>query len=167
MINRLFGKILAAIASLNTISSFLLAAMVVIVVANVVGRFFLNIPLFGTIELVELMMTVICFFAIPYTSVYRRHVRITLIIEHLPESVQNILERVVSFLNAVIFALIAYQATKNAFYYAHNLEQCTDTLEIPIAPFKGVMAIGFVLLLLVEIIAVIRPVSPDQEGIKE
>jgi TRAP-type C4-dicarboxylate transport system permease small subunit len=166
MINTLFKKVLNAIASLGSISSFLLVVMVLIVVINVVGRFFFKFPMFGTIELVELTMTVICFFAIPYTSVFRRHVRITLIIDHLSESIRRQLERVVSILNAAIFSLIAYQAIKNAMYYARNLAQCTDTLEIPIAPFKGVMAIGFVLLLVVEIIAVFRPAPPDQEGLK-
>ena len=158
------GKIKLIMKSLSAVSSFLLAAMIVVVVANVVGRFLFNIPVFGTIELVELMMIIICFFAIPYTSMNRGHVRITLLFDHLPKGIQRILGRIASLLCAGIFSIIIYQAAINALYYAKHLDQCTDTLEIPFAPFKAIMVLGFGVLLVIELIHVFRPLPPEEEN---
>ena len=163
MVDKIIGNIKISIKSLSAVSSFLLGAMILIVVANVVGRFLFNLPVFGTIELVELMMVIICFFAIPYTSMNRGHVRITLFINLLPKRVQKILGRISSLLTVGIFSIITYQAAVNTWYYFKNLNHCTDIFEFPLAPFRAVMFLGFVILLFIELIHVFRPLPPEED----
>lgn len=162
--NKVVRGVEAVTKSLSVVSSFLLCAMVLVIVLNIGGRFLFRMPLYGTIELVELMMIIISFFAMAYTSMQQRHVRITFLLDHLPRKVQQILGSIVAILSVGIFSFIFYQATINSVYYLNHLDQRTDTLEIPIAPFKIVMVLGIGLLLCIEFIHVFFPLAePDVE----
>lgn len=162
--NTVIGLIKTTIQSLSVVPSFLLGAMVLIVVANVVGRFLFKLPVFGTIELVELMMIIICFLAIPYTAMNRGQVRIDFLVNRMPKKAQRILGSIAAILSVGIFAIITYQAAVNTVYYTKHLYQCTDTLEIPFAPFKAVMLIGFLLLVCIEFIHIFRPLPPETDA---
>lgn len=163
LINTAINSTRSATIALSIVASFLLCTMVIVIVFNVAGRFLFKMPLYGTIELVELMMIIISFFAIAYTSMQRGHVRITILTDSLPRIVQDILGRVVSLLNVTIFSLIFYQATTNALYSFNNLNYRTDTLDIPIAPFKIVMVLGIGVLICIECIHFFQPLAPEPD----
>lgn len=164
LINTAVSTVRAVTIALSVVASLLLCAMVLVIVLNVGSRFLFKMPLYGTIELVELMMVIISFFAIAYTSMQRGHVRITILTDNIPRIIQDYLARVVSLLNVTIFSLIYYQATVNAVYSANNLHHRTDTLDIPIAPFKIVMVLGIAVLVCIEIIHIFRPLSPELDS---
>lgn len=163
LIHKVISTVGVVTQSLSIVASFLLCAMVLVIVFNVGGRFLFKMPLYGTIELVELMMIIISFFAMAYTSMQRSHVRITVLLDHLPRIAQDILGRIVSILSVGIFSLIFYQAAINAVYYIHHLDHHTDTLDIPIAPFKIVMVLGIGVLLCIELVHVFRPLAPEPD----
>lgn len=66
------------------------------------------------------------------------------------------------FLSAGIFAVITYQASVNAIYYAHHLSQATTVLFIPFAPFRFVVALGCLLLCLTLLVYVFHPLPPEE-----
>ncbi|SHO43881.1 TRAP transporter small permease [Desulfopila aestuarii] len=164
LINTAISIVRGLTIALSVVASLLLCAMVVVIVFNVGSRFLFKMPLYGTIELVELMMIIISFIAIAYTSMQRGHVRITILTDKLPQIIQDFLGRFVSLLNVTIFSLILYQAAINAVYSASNLHHRTDTLDIPIAPFKILMVLGVAVLLCIEITHVFRPLSPELDS---
>lgn len=164
------GKLLYAIAGgvdaiikpLTWVACGVLGAMTLVVVINVVGRFLLNQPLSGTIELVELMIVIVTFIAIPYTAVKRGHVRVGVVISRLSRRAQAILGSIGFFLSAGIFAVITYQGGVVAMSYAQNLSRTTDILFIPFAPFKFVMVLGCLLLCLKLLEHVFHPIPPEE-----
>ena len=60
--------------TLGIMGCFFLGVMVLVVMINVLGRLIFGRPLKGTIELVEAMMLILAFFAIPYTANKKGHV---------------------------------------------------------------------------------------------
>ena len=101
------GSTQAVTRVLSWVACGVLGIMALVVFGNVVGRYFLNMPLLGTIELVELMMVVIGFFAIPYTTMERRHITVRLLVSRLSRRTQAILRSIGFFLSAGIFANMA------------------------------------------------------------
>lgn len=144
------GSVPRGMARIIRILAFLgcvvMAVMAVVVTVNVAGRFFFGHPLKGTVELVEAMMLIVAFFAIPYTAQKRGHVRVTLIVSRFPKPVQLVVRRVGFFISAFIIGTITYQATVNTIYYIRHLNETTPILYIPLAPFRLIMALGCLVL---------------------
>ena len=154
LIKSIAGTIDRITRSLSILSCFVLGIMVLLVVANVCGRFLFEQPILGIVELIEMMMVIIGFFAIVYTAIHRGHVRVDLLLSRLSIRTKAILSSIGFLLSAATFAIITYQGTINAIYYAKNLEQTSTVLAVPFAPFKFIMALGCLLLslrLLVEV----------------
>lgn len=151
-----FVKVQSSIAnSINTtikgltwFTCFLIGLMLIIVIGNIIGRFLFDKPLLGTVELIELIMVIIGFFAMPFAVMNRVNVRVEIITARLSRRTQAILGFIAFFLSAVIVAFITYQAFVNSLYYIHHFNQATTVLSIPFAPFRLVMAFGCLILFL-------------------
>jgi TRAP-type C4-dicarboxylate transport system permease small subunit len=152
----------ALIKSLSWVAYGVLSLMVLLVVTNVVGRFLLHKPLLGTVELVELMMVIIAFLAIPYTAVKQGHVRVNLIISRLSRRTQTILGSIVFFLSAAIFGVITYQGSLLAIAYTHKLGEGTPVFLIPFAPFRFVLVLGCLLICLKLLTDVFHPLREEE-----
>jgi TRAP-type C4-dicarboxylate transport system permease small subunit len=136
------------IKGLAWITYFVIVLMLGIVIVNIIGRFFFHKPLLGTVELVELMMAIIGFFAIPYATMNRANVRVEILTSRLSRHSRTVLSRIASLLSAVIVGFITYQAFVSSFYYIDHLSQATTVLSIPFAPFRLIMAFGCLILFL-------------------
>lgn len=142
------GIINKIINALTLAAYVVIVCMLIIVIGNIIGRFFFNKPLLGTVELVELGMVVIGFFAMPYSTMHNANVRVEIITVLISKRSKAILGIIASFLSALIIGFITYQAFINAFYYLENLNQATTILSIPFAPFRFIMAFGCLILFL-------------------
>ncbi len=147
---------------LSVVACGLIAIMVLVVAINVVGRLLFNQPLLGTVELVELMMVIVVFFAMSYTAVKRGHVIVDLVTSRLSRRNRAILRSITFFLSAGIFAVITYRGSVNAMYYAHHPDQATTVLSVPFAFSTFVMAIGCLLLCLKLFLDVFHTLPPEE-----
>ena len=102
--------------TLGFMGCFFIGMMVLVVIVNILGRLIFERPLKGTIELVEAMMLILAFFAIPYTANKRGHVSVKLIVARLPKRAQDIIRSIGYFLSAGIMGVITYQAIMNTIY---------------------------------------------------
>ena len=159
VLNAITGGIDATIRALGSVACVAAGIMTLLVVSNVLGRFLFKQPLLGIVELVEMMMVIIGFFAIAYTAIDRGHVRVDLVLSRLSRRTQAILGSIAFFLSAVIFAIITYQGSVNTIYYIHHLKEASTVLSVPFAPFRFVMALGCLLLCLRLLADVFRPLS--------
>ena len=148
VLSSIAGGIDTTIRSLSAVACIVIGIMALLVVSNVLGRFLFNQPLLGIVELVEMMMVIIGFFAIAYTAIDRGHVRVDLVISRLSRRTQAILGSIAFLLSAGIFAIITYQGSVNTIYYAQHLKEASTVLSVPFAPFRFVMALGCLLLCL-------------------
>jgi len=141
--------------------------MALVVVANVVGRFLFHKPVKGTVELVEIMMLFVAFFAVPFAAKQRTHITVGLFVHRLPRPLQKIVFRTGFFLSAAIAGIITYQAGVNTLYAIRNPYETTPVLFIPFAPLKFIMAFGCLILFVVLFLDTLHPIQEQKKPREE
>lgn len=139
-----------------------LAAIVLIVFTDVSGRYFLNKPLPGAVELVELTMAILGGFAIMYTAVKGGHIAIDLLTTRFPKKIQRLIQIIDSLLGAIIWVFFAYRL----FVYAISLErssQVTSVLRISPVPFLLAIVVALSLTFLILLIEVFYHQRSEQK----
>ena len=123
-INRLAWRIENA---LSLISATLILFTMLLVSAEVISRKFFNMPIPGQLELGELLMPPIIFLAIAYTQSTGGHVRMTIVIDHMPPDWRHITEIAVKILSIAIYAVLFLYSAK----YAYRTWQFQDVTMSP------------------------------------
>jgi TRAP-type C4-dicarboxylate transport system permease small subunit len=123
----------------------LLFLMMLLVTGDVVGRYCLNRPITGAIDVVEQMLVLMVFLALAYATAQKSHVIVNVVISRLSEKPRTILNCTTSFASLVIAALITWQMGARAWallFQMFQMTQRTMTLLWPIGPFAMVAAVG-------------------------
>lgn len=87
----------------------LLAAMMMVTVIDVVGRYILNVPFPGAFEITQMLMAAIVFAGLPHVSKRENHITIDLLDPVTPKAVVPLRNLVVNLLCAVCFALFSWR----------------------------------------------------------
>ncbi|MGH7930298.1 MAG: TRAP transporter small permease [Candidatus Binatia bacterium] len=139
---------------LTHVGSIALAVLMLLTVADVFGRYFLNRPVPGAFELTELFMVFIVFLALGLAQHHNEHISLDLAYNYFPSRLKkctNVLIDVVSLavMAAVTWQLYEYSARMGEGNYT------TAVLQLPIQPFAIVAVAGtaaYVLAILCELI---------------
>ena len=123
-INRLAWRIENA---LSLVSATLILLTMLLVSAEVISRKFFNTPIPGQLELGELLMPPIIFLAIAYTQSTGGHVRMTIVIDHMPPAWRHVAEIVVKLLAIAVYAVLCFYSAK----YAYRTWQYHDVTMSP------------------------------------
>ena len=127
----LIALINSAARLLTRVAAVFLVAMVAINIVDVGLRSGFNAPIFGTYEIVELMLAAVAFLAIPEAFLRGKHITIELIDQVVSERVSDWL-RVIGTLAAIVFmALLAYHMLQPARDFI-QLNEVTVDLQIPL-----------------------------------
>ena len=119
-----------------------IAGMVILVVADAIGRT-LRIPVPGAVEITEeYLMVAIVFFAMGFTHVEGRHIRIELFERWIPWLGGAIVKIGIEAISLVYFALIAWQGLDNARSAFAIDKRSTSELNYPIGPAYALVAVG-------------------------
>lgn len=135
-----------------------LLAMMVLTVSDVFLRYFFNRPILGSIELVEYFMVVAGFLGIAWCAVKGGHVKVDLLLSHLPLRIQTIIDGITLFLTMTVVPLVAWQGFAQA-RRAQLAKSASAILEIPDYPFYFVVGISFTLLFLVQLILLVEYIA--------
>lgn len=134
---------LHAFGLLSAVSTF---AMMVLVVANIVGRYAFNKPITGAFEITESLLVVIIMLGLSLTQYQDRHIRVTIITRRLSPSWARVAKLIALACGAAFSAWCAYASWLFAYEsYSFN-EQEWGTITFPLYPFKFVVFIGIILL---------------------
>lgn len=163
MINTIEKAIHGAVIVFTWIAACAAALTMIVIVVNVIGRFFFRQPLHGTIEIVEIMTVVVVYSVLPYTELRRRHVHVELVVSKLPGRVRAVLASIMCFAGTAFFLTMGGQACRLTWANLSPSVLATDTLSIPFAPFVFVIAIGSLLLGLEMLINAFHPQSTGKE----
>jgi TRAP-type C4-dicarboxylate transport system permease small subunit len=99
----------------------------------VVGKLFVwSLP--GTIDVIGLIGVLVITFSIAQTQIYRRHVKVDLVLILLPKKVQNILNAFVSLFSLVLFVILIWTSIEYAVRIKASGE-LSQTLKLPLYPF--------------------------------
>jgi TRAP-type C4-dicarboxylate transport system permease small subunit len=135
-----------------------MAAIVMLLLADVFGRFFLHVTVPGSVEIVSLLLVIVVFFAIPYTDTQEGgHLVVDMVINVLPQKVKTILYRFVTLLSSIFFGLVAWQAGLNGWEdFGSPTAECTAMLNVSLVPFYFLVAFGCSLFCLHMLVSIFR-----------
>jgi TRAP-type C4-dicarboxylate transport system permease small subunit len=163
-----YGRMLRGFGVISAVATFV---MMVLVVANVLGRYLLNQPLTGTLEFTESLLVVIIFLSLALTQFDGGHIRVTLLTRRLPKAWARGLTVFCMLCGAVFFAWCAFAAWKFAAQSWSFKEQEWGTVVFPLYPVKFIVFAGILLLaiqfLLDAIAETMMPIKADDERAME
>jgi len=128
---------------LKFIGAVAITAMMLLTVVDVIGRFF-KYPIFGSVELVGFLATIIVAAALPYTYKMDGHVGVEILVRLLSEKTQLIIDLFTRTLSLILFSIVAWQM----FLYAADIQKTGEVsmnLEFPIYYIVYLLAFGLVI----------------------
>lgn len=140
--------------SLTHVGSIALVVLMLLTVADVFGRYFLNRPVPGTFELTELFMVFIVFLALGLAQHHNEHISLDLAYNYFPSRLKKCTNVLIDVVNLAVMAAVTWQL------YAYSARMgegnyTTAVLQLPIQPFVIVAVAGtaaYVLAILCELI---------------
>lgn len=122
-------------------------ALMLVGVVHVLGRKFFNMPIFGYIDIVEIMMSFLVFLGLAYTDRLGGHIRMELFVTHLKGRWLPLFELVGVVLGlAIIGVLLVYSWDHTM--RAYSLGDSTIDAQFPLWPSKMVIPFSLGLLFL-------------------
>ena len=149
-------KVLTPIARIcNFIGVSMLVFMVLLLVANVVGRFVFLAPIGGIYELEEMLLVILTFLALAYTGIVKGHVRVDMLVMRFPVWVQHVVDTCTGLTSLTLWVFIGWRG----FEYMLEMHACgrtTEMLYLPWTPFVAIMVFGSILFWFVLIAEIFR-----------
>ena len=122
--------------------AFLLAGLVGLTVADVIGRYVFNAPLAGAFELTELMLGALVFAALPLTTLAGEHVEVDMAFVVSPPAVKTVMLWLSGLVSTAALWTIAWRLVLHGTRLAED-GATTNALSVPLAPlgwFAAAMA---------------------------
>lgn len=129
-------------------ASLVLAAMMLLTVADVVLRWIFDHPIIGTTEITESMMTCIAFFALAWCAAENSHLKVDLIVDRLPPKVQAVIDSLTTLGGLCLVALIAWRSFLEGIA-VQQMHLISSLIKLPAYPFYYIIAAGSVILCVV------------------
>ncbi|MFC1867078.1 TRAP transporter small permease [Thermodesulfobacteriota bacterium] len=147
--SHLLGRVIRPTTrAVNGIGSAALGVMMLMNVVNVVLRYFFDLPIKGTLEVTELLMIIVVFFAIGYTALLKGHIVIHILTSLLSERAQAIGDSIAYFISIAFCCLLIWQSFVQAqISRLHN--DIIGAIDMPVFPFYYVLVLGSALMCLV------------------
>jgi TRAP-type C4-dicarboxylate transport system permease small subunit len=144
------------------VTSITLLIMMVVVVANVLGRGLFSSPIWGAVEVVGLAGIVMISFALSYTEREQGHITVNVLVSWLPKRVQYILSLVALLLGMGMIVFLIWGGIVQAWEAGTRPGSYTVDLHIDYTPFKVIWVVGcltffgFILHNFIKILAKVR-----------
>jgi TRAP-type C4-dicarboxylate transport system permease small subunit len=118
-----------------------LVLMMLVTTADVITRYFGH-PIFGAVEIVSFMATILLACAMPMTHMEKGHVGVDLLVRLMPKRHQVLMDTITGFLSVILFALVCWQMI----LYGGTIKQAGQvsmSLEFPSYVFVYVVGVAF------------------------
>lgn len=126
---------------LATISGLTLAFMMVFVFAGAILRYAFNAPIAGGNEVLEMASVAIVMLAVPYCTTQDAHVRIDLLDSTLGRVGRMLTDVLYSVIGIIVLWFLVKSYIARALD-AHEFDDVTNMLDIPLWPFYGMIVFG-------------------------
>lgn len=137
------------------IGQVILVLMVLLITIDVIMRYFFNLPLKGSYELVQFMLVTIVFLGLAFVQTEKGHVSISLLTNRLSSGQNAVIRSATYFLCLIIFSLVSWRCILQAETLRAG-GTASDVLSIPVFPFMWVVSFGSILICLIFLIDVIK-----------
>ena len=141
-----------------TFAGVMLAAIMMVTVVDVVGRYRFNSPLPGASEIIEILMALLIYIGLPVVSQRNAHISVDMFGSLLPKAAAPARAFIVRLLCAGIMGVIAWRL----WHYAGQLSRdVTEYLKLPQAPLVYVLSVCAGIAALIEVYRAFRPAPPQ------
>lgn len=143
---------------INRITWVVLFFMMMMTMIDVFLRKFFNTSILGTVEMTEMSMAVVVFFALAECQVHDGHIKVDLVLKRLSPRVQALCDVFTQFVCFLLFCFM----TVALFRYAERMQawgEVTLDLAMPVYPFVYLAALGTGLLALVLLVKALVALS--------
>lgn len=153
----------------SVLAGAMLFGLMFLICANSFSRKLFNVPITGTLEITEALMPFVILLPMAFTQMRDGHIRVTLLTDRLPASVERYLHALMLFVGALFFAWVCV-ATVGYAYDAFTIgETAWGVIRIPLWPSKSVITLGAALLSIQFLLDTIRvgflePPAQRREG---
>jgi TRAP-type C4-dicarboxylate transport system permease small subunit len=158
----IFSKALDKFSGLlKVIGASALTVMMLLTVVDVVGRFFKH-PIFGSVELVGFLATIVIATALPYTYKVDGHVGVEILVRLLSKKTQLIIDISTRTISLALFCLVTWQM----FLYAEDIYKTGEVsmnLEFPIYYIIYLLAFGLLIFSITIIETILRNIQQLRE----
>ncbi len=141
--NRWLGWIVRAA---NLLSAFCVLILMVLVIADIFGRYLFNSPVPMTYEVGSFLMVFVVFLGLAYTQRMGAHIRVEFFTLRLPARVRAVLDVVASGLGLLLYTIIVYQSTIWAWKSWQVGDYVSGLINIPRWPSQFMVPLGAALL---------------------
>lgn len=125
--------------TLEAVMALFLLAMASITVTDVIGRYLFGTPLSGGYEIVQYLMGLVVFAALPLATRAEAHLTIDLFANQVPRRFRKAHHAIVLAFSGLALAVIAWRMTAQASVMARS-ETASGSLGVPLAPIAYSMA---------------------------
>jgi TRAP-type C4-dicarboxylate transport system permease small subunit len=144
----MFGKTRAFVQKitriLGYIGMFFVIPMMLLTSADATGRDLFSRPVRGAFELNGLVLSVFVLLGLAYAQQMKDHVRVTMVLERLPERLSAAINIFTTLLCMFIVAIMCWQGIIVGF----ESSSVTDMLRVPQLPFRLLVSVGGLFLFL-------------------
>ena len=123
-------------------------AMMLLVTADVLGRFFFSTQVQGTTELTEFMMVALLYLSLAHTQALKGHINVDIFLSYFKKRTRLVFDLIIYLLGLVLFALITWQGTLAAIKAWTFWETTFGVILFPLFPAKVLVPLGSFLLCL-------------------
>jgi TRAP-type C4-dicarboxylate transport system permease small subunit len=142
----MFGRLVADLSrQLDRLAGLCLAAVMVLVVTNVLMRAVLHRPISGTYDLVGILTGLAIGLALANCAVQNGHIAVDLVAGRLAPSLQALLDTLIHGVSCGMWLLVAIDLSR----YANTMRVkglVSSTLQVPLAPVAYLLAAGLLAL---------------------
>jgi TRAP-type C4-dicarboxylate transport system permease small subunit len=140
------------------LASIAVLAMMLVGVTDIVATL-VKFPLPGALELMEMLMVLVVFLALPEVEFRRDHIVIDLIAVRMPPPVQVAFVWTGNVLALLFYGAMGWQAWK-LFWSSWSIrEYATGLVAFPVYPTKGLFALGVTVVSIAALINLIRSIT--------
>lgn len=140
-------------------------AMMFIGAADIAATFF-NRPIPGALELIQALMVVVIFLALPQVEARRQHITVDMVTQRLGPRTQRVLRVINDLLCLLFFGAMAWQGWLLFWSSWKIREYAPGLIPFPIYPSKGLFALGVTLSVVVIVINVFQSLNSKSKDRK-
>lgn len=143
LFNRIGSGINKVSTNMSIAGSWLLFALMILVVTDVILRYLFNMPISGVPEILRNAMVVMFFLQLPYGTSEKRHVKTTLLNDRVSPKVCDFIEAFSFLMGSIIFLIIvtgSYSPMIKDFIVGEY--EGEGSIRIPVFPIRLILTIG-------------------------
>ena len=133
---------------MDRLAGFCIVLMMLLIVSNIILRAVFKHPLVGTVDFVNILITLTIGLSIAYCAVQDGHIAIEFFIDKMPASVAAVIKSMVNLIALIFWGFAAWYMMGFASSMNAN-GQVTATSQIPLSPVAYIITLGLMAICLV------------------